>query len=131
MVGVHLLPDDKILLVVNSNSRDRTLLIRLLRDGTPDATFGPGGVPGAPSVRTADADDQIIGVFKYDAALGETVGILSGGQCSVIAGAAITAGQGVVANATGRAVPAGAGVKGYGTAYTDGGAGDAVYIHFS
>src|SRR5688500_18362021 len=95
------------------------------------ATFGPGGVPGAPSVRTADADDQIIGVFKYDAALGETVGILSGGQCSVIAGAAITAGQGVVANAAGRAVPAGAGVKGYGTAYTDGGAGDAVYIHFS
>lgn len=94
------------------------------------ATFATGGVPGAPNLVTAVAGDKIIGVFKYDAAAGETVGVLTGGQCDVIAAGVIAAKDAVTADASGKAVKATTAAEGFGTAYTDAAIGERAYIHF-
>lgn len=94
------------------------------------ATFAAGGVPGAPNLVTANATDKVVGVFKYDAAAGETVGVLTGGQCDVIAGGAIVAKDPVKSDAAGKAVKATTAAEGFGTAFTDAAAAGRAYIHF-
>jgi hypothetical protein len=52
------------------------------------------------------AGQQAIGVAKYDQpTVGSKVGVAAAGVCTVTAGAAITAGQTVMSDATGQAIP--------------------------
>lgn len=94
------------------------------------ATFAAGGVPGAPKLKTSVVLSRTIGVFKYDAASGETVGVLTGGQCDVICAEAIAAGDFVKADAAGKAIKAATAAEAFGTAFTDAAIGGRAYIHF-
>lgn len=95
------------------------------------ATFAPGGTDRQPAATTADATSPVVGIFKYDAKAGETVGVAKYLHCAVIAGEALVAGDGIVSGATGKAAKAGAGVAPIGVAYTAAATDAAVYIQFS
>ena len=95
------------------------------------ATFTAGGNDRQPNATTANATTPVVGVFKYDAAAGETVGIANGVHIAVVAGEALVAGDGIVSDADGKAAKAVAGVANIGVAYTPAAANTAVYIQFS
>jgi len=64
-----------------------------------------GGQDQNPNYATANAGGPSFGVVGWDAATGEKVTVFKKGVNSVTAGAALTAGAEVMANATGQAVP--------------------------
>jgi hypothetical protein len=80
----------------------------------------------------AGATDNPFGVSKYDAASGGKVGVIREGVVPITAGAAVTSGQQVMADATGQAIPyvwAGAAVPVVvGTAITDATTGNDVFV---
>jgi hypothetical protein len=67
---------------------------------------------GSLTVAHAAAGTRAVGVFKYDAATGEKVGIHRGARMvvPVTAGATITAGAAVEVGANGQAIPLAAGI---------------------
>lgn len=67
---------------------------------------------GSLSLAPAAAASRAVGVAKYDAAVGEKVGVYRGARMvvPVTAGAAITAGQAVEVGTLGQAIPLAAGI---------------------
>ncbi len=89
------------------------------------ATYDGGNIV----VKTCAAKKRTVGIAAYDRAEGEKVPILRGSGliAPVTAGAAITAGEEVESNATGKAIPLAAGVA-VGKAYTTAAEGEDVFV---
>lgn len=87
-----------------------------------------GGRAGLPSLAVANATSGAVGVAKYTAASGETMGVLTGGHVGVTAGGTITAGQNVYVDAAGKASATVSGPV-VGQAYTDAVLNGTVYVH--
>ena len=91
--------------------------------------FADGGRPGLPTCVNANATSGAVGVAKYDAASGETFGVISGGHVGVIAAGAITEGAAVYIAASGKATATAGSSPRVGYAYTESAADlDVVYI---
>lgn len=90
--------------------------------------FAAGGRAGLPSVKKATATSGSVGVAKYTAASGETMGIITGGHVGVTAGGTITAPSPVYIDAAGKATATAGTSPRVGTAYTDGVLDGTVYI---
>lgn len=106
------------------------------------ALAGAGGVVGAKAVRFSAASGikptvlqganavRPFGVAEYDAAAGEEVNIVKGGIVRMRAGAAVTAGAEVAADASGDVIALGAGTRDLklGRAYTTGVLGEEIIV---
>lgn len=92
--------------------------------------FAAGGRAGLPSLAVANATSGAVGVAKYTAASGETVGVITSGHVGVTAGGTIAAGATVYADAAGKAVTTVSGPA-VGQAYTDAVANGVVYVHLA
>lgn len=99
--------------------------------GSRFVSFTAGGTRQVPNAAHATDTTAIVGVSKYDAASGETFGVVTGGHVGVTAGAvAIVVGDRLVADATGKAVKVALDKPYVGVAYTDAAPGAVVYIQF-
>lgn len=92
--------------------------------------FAAGGRAGLPSLAVANATSGAVGVAKYTAASGETMGVITGGHCAVTAGGTISAGNPVYVDAAGKASATVSGPR-VGTAYTDAVLNGDVYVQLS
>jgi predicted RecA/RadA family phage recombinase len=91
--------------------------------------FAAGGRPGLPTAALSTATSGSIGVAKYDAASGETFGVISGGHVGVVAAGAIAEGAPVYISAAGKATATAGSSPRVGYAYTASAADlDVVYI---